>query len=400
VKKIALAIEDFSRYKGGAESYAISLASSLVNKGWEIHLFGLSWDGEPHTAFFHRMKIPIFLPSWAKMILFALKHKEMVKGQDFDVILGFGNTVWMNVYQSHGGVHRFSTARKVYAERNMILRLIKRLIITISLKDKVRHWIESAPFRINPRPKIIAISPMVREDIAAFYRINKEEIDLIYNGIDTKKYNIGLRERLRGSIRQQLGIKDNDIAFLFMSYDLKKKGIVPLIEAAAQLKKLDAGNFKVLAVGEHPYPSLLRRIMELGLDDTVVFTGPTKTPEEYYANCDVLVLPTFYDACSLVVIEAMSCGLPAITTIYNGAAGIMTHGKDGYIISHPPVLAELAEAMKSFLSSEKLKRMSKEASLTGKRYSLEKNHQEMIGVFNETAGEKVQNPPKRMARPA
>jgi len=383
VKKIALAIENFSKHKGGAESYAVSLASTLTENGWETHLFGKNWDGEPRAAIFHRIKIPKLLPSWTKMILFALKHKKMAKSQAFNVILGFGNTIYMNVYQSHGGVHRFSTARKLYTEKNIFFRSIKRLLIGFSLKDKVRNWIESAPFRLDPKPKIIAISLMIKKDFTSFYHINEREIKVIYNGIDTTKYNRGLKERLRGSIRQHLRITDNDIAFLFISYDLKKKGMVPLIEAAAKLKKLNFTNFKVVVVGEPPYPLLLKRVKRLSLEDTVIFTGPTKTPEDYYANCDVLVLPTFYDACSLVVIEAMACGLPAVTTIYNGAAGIITNEKDGYIISHPPHSAELVEAMKALMVPERLKNMSIEASMTGKKYSVKKNHHEMIRVFNE-----------------
>ena len=383
MKKIALAIENFSKHKGGAESYAVSLASTLVKSGWETHLFGKSWDGEPSAAIFHRIKIPKLLPSWAKMILFALKHKQMVKSQAFDVILGFGNTLHMNVYQSHGGVHRFSTARKLYTEKNKILRSIKRLLIFFSLKDKVRNWIESAPFRLYPKPKIIAISLMIKEDFISFYHINEKEIKVIYNGIDTEKYNRDLKERLRSSLRQRLGISDNDVAFLFISYDLKKKGIMPLIEAAAKLKKLNFTRFKIVVVGEQPYSLLLKQVKRLRLEDTIIFTGPTKTPEDYYANCDVLVLPTFYDACSLVVIEAMACGLPAITTTYNGVAGIITNEKDGYIISHPPRSEEIAEAMKALMVYERLKNMSIEASITGKNYSIKKNHHEMIHVFNE-----------------
>ena len=383
MKKIALAIENFSKHKGGAESYAVSLASTLVKSGWETHLFGKSWDGEPSAAIFHRIKIPKLLPSWAKMILFALKHKQMVKSQAFDVILGFGNTLHMNVYQSHGGVHRFSTARKLYTEKNKILRSIKRLLIFFSLKDKVRNWIESAPFRLYPKPKIIAISLMIKEDFISFYHINEKEIKVIYNGIDTEKYNRDLKERLRSSLRQRLGISDNDVAFLFISYDLKKKGIMPLIEAAAKLKKLNFTRFKIVVVGEQPYSLLLKQVKRLRLEDAIIFTGPTKTPEDYYANCDVLVLPTFYDACSLVVIEAMACGLPAITTTYNGVAGIITNEKDGYIISHPPRSEEIAEAMKALMVYERLKNMSIEASITGKNYSIKKNHHEMIHVFNE-----------------
>jgi UDP-glucose:(heptosyl)LPS alpha-1,3-glucosyltransferase len=127
-RTIALAIEHFSPYKGGAESYAVSLASTLASNGWATHLYGLSWDGEPPAALFHKISVPRILPSWIKMILFAFQHKNMVKGKDFDVVLGFGNTIYMNVYQSHGGVHRFSTSRKVYSESNSVLRLLKRML--------------------------------------------------------------------------------------------------------------------------------------------------------------------------------------------------------------------------------------------------------------------------------
>ena len=317
------------------------------------------------------------------MILFAFQHKSMVKGKDFDVILGFGNTIYMNVYQSHGGVHRFSTSRKVYSESNSVLRLLKRMLIVLSPKDKARHWIESAPFRIKPRPQIIAISEMVRDDMVSFYGVDKDVIELVYNGIDTERYNIGLRERLRGPLRESLGLKEEDIAFVFMSYDLRKKGIAPLIDAVAQLRRSKVGRFKLLVVGEKPHPALSRRISDLDLEETVIFAGPTKSPGEYYANCDVLVLPTFYDACSLVVMEAMACGLPAITTTANGASGIITHGKDGYNISHPPNSNELADAMKACFSQETLECMSKEASLTGQRYSLKRNHLEMLRIFDE-----------------
>ena len=387
-KKIALAIEHFNKYKGGAESYAVSLAATLADKGWEVHFFGQSWDGEPHSAVFHEIKIPKLLPSWVKMLMFAIKHKQMVMKQNFDVVLGFGNTIYMNVYQSHGGVHRYSTDRKVYSERNIILRFVKRLLIFFSIKDKVRNWIESAPFRLNPRPEIIAISQMVREDMASYFRNDEKDINLIYNGIDTAKYNKNLRNSFRGTVRQQLSINDDDIAFIFSSYTLKKKGIEPLIETTAQLKKENIDNFKIIVLGAQPYPSLLRKIARLDLKDTVIFLGPIKAPEKYYAACDALIMPTYYDTCSLVVIEAMACGLPTITTVCCGAAGIITTGKDGYIISHPPVPEDLLKVMTALLSRERLKKMSIEAALKASKYSTKENHREMIKVFDEVAEKK------------
>lgn len=385
MKKIAFALEKFSRYAGGAESYAVSLAITLIKNGWEVHLFGEEWDGEPKEAYFHKISIPKILPAWIKLMSFAWKHKKIAKQQHYDVVVGFGNTIYMNVYQSHGGVHQLSTARKVYSEKNILPRIIKRILIPLSLKHWTRAWIEAAPFRLNPRPRIIAIADMIKKDMQSFFHAKDNEIKIIYNGVDTERYNISLRQKTRGKLREQWGVGDNDIVFLFVSYDLKKKGIEPLIEAAAELKKTKNDNFKIIVAGGSPYNSLNKLVERFRLENNIIFTGRVKSIDEYYANSDVFVLPTYYDACSLVVIEALASGMPSITTIFNGASGIIVNGKNGYVISHPPDPSDLADKMQLLMDNKKRQEMSKEAFNTGQNYSLEKNHKEMMRVFDEVA---------------
>jgi UDP-glucose:(heptosyl)LPS alpha-1,3-glucosyltransferase len=389
MRKIAFALENFSRYAGGAESYAVSLATFLVKNGWEVHFFGEAWDGEPEAAIFHQITIPKYLPAWLKLVLFAFYHKKAVKKQNLDVILGFGNTLYMNVYQSHGGVHWLSVKRRIYAEKSEIKRAIKRLIILLSLKQWARAWIESAPFRLYPRPIIVAISQMIKNDMSSFFRVNEADIKVVYNGVDTSRYNQNLRHDHKGSLRSQLGIGEDEVVFLFVSYDLKKKGIETLAEAVSQLKQMGNTNFKVMVVGGIPYQALSRQIKTLDIEDKILFTGPVRSIEAYYANSDVFVLPTYYDACSLVVIEAMASGLPAITTTANGAAGIINDGKDGYIISHPPISLDLAKKMQLLLNGENRQQMSREALCTGRQYSAEKNHQSMIRILGEVAALKI-----------
>jgi UDP-glucose:(heptosyl)LPS alpha-1,3-glucosyltransferase len=385
MKKIALAIEKFSRQAGGAESYAVSLATALADNGWEVHLIGESWDGEPSQAHFHKIQIPGFLPAWIKLLLFAFRHKKIATKQKYDVVVGFGNTIYMNVYQSHGGVHRLSTGRMVYAERNILRRIVKRIFILLSVKQWIRAWIEAAPFRLNPRPKIIAIAPMIKKDMEAFFHTAPDEIEIIYNGVDTEKHNISLRREIRGRLRGQWGAGENDVVFLFVAYDLKKKGIEPLVEAAAELKKIANDNFRIIVVGGSPYRSLRKLIERLELKDNVIFAGRVKSIDEFYANSDVFVLPTYSDACSLVVIEAMASGLPSITSTANGAAGLINSGKNGYVIPHPPASSDLADKMHLLMAVEERRRMSEEAFHTGQEHSARRNHREMMRVFDEVA---------------
>jgi UDP-glucose:(heptosyl)LPS alpha-1,3-glucosyltransferase len=394
MKTVAFAMEKFSRYAGGAESYAVFLATFLAENGWEVHLFGETWDGEPPLGVFHKITIPKYLPAWLRIVLFALRHKRAVKNKDFDVIVGFGNTLYMNVYQSHGGVHWLSTHRKVYSEKGIVSRLIKRLVIVLSLKQWARAWIESAPFRLAPRPRIVAISQMIKKDMGSFYRVKSEGIEVVYNGVDTARFNENLRHKLRGPLRRKMGIRNDEVVFLFISYDLKKKGIEPLVAAAFELKKMGNTSFRIVVVGGLPYGALSRQITGLNIADKMFFTGPVRSMEAYYANSDVFVLPTYYDACSLVVIEAMASGLPAITTTANGAAGIMTDGKDSYVIPHPPQALDLAKKMQVLLDNEKRGDMSREALRTGQRYSARRNHQEMMRILDEAADVKRLGPKK------
>jgi UDP-glucose:(heptosyl)LPS alpha-1,3-glucosyltransferase len=389
MKTIALAIEHFSRFAGGAESYAVSLAQSLVREGWEVHLFGESWDGEPEGATFHRMSIPRWWPGWAKILRFALEHRRLTVSRSFDVVMGFGNTIHMNVYQSHGGVHWCSTMRKLYAEPNALLRLVTKLTVMLSLKHWTRHWIESASFRMTPRPRIIAISKMIKDDMVRSYGIDGRHVELVYNGVDTDRFNPKLRERFRGPFRQALGIGSEEVVFLFAAYELRKKGIIPLVEAAGILKMLVGEGFRVVVAGAEPYARLSRRIAELDLNDTVIFTGRIRNMEECFANSNVLVLPTFYDACSLVVFEAMASGVPCITTQFNGAAGVITDGVDGFILDHPPQPEALASKMALLLDQTRRESMGRDAAITALNYTIQRNHQEIQRILDSVA----QSPP-------
>jgi len=81
----------------------------------------------------------------------------------------------------------------------------------------------------------------------------------------------------------------------------------------------------------------------------------------------------------------MLCGLPAITTEYNGIAGILSDGKNSYVISHPPDGAELAARMQDLLCAERRIALSREAVQLGQLYTKSRNHNAMLKIINEVA---------------
>ena len=205
---------------------------------------------------------------------------------------------------------------------------------------------------------------------------------MVYNGVDTERFNPQNR-KYRDEIRKRYGIEDEFI-LLFVSNNFRMKGLGYLIKALAKMNKGNYPSFKLFVLGGDHQAPYRRLAHKTGVCDKVLFIGRTDEPEKYYGASDFLVHPTFYDACSLTVLEALASGLPVITTHSNGASGIITQGQEGSVISDPREDQALAEKILFFLEREKLERASIAARRLAESYSLERNWREMDGVFRKS----------------
>jgi len=221
-----------------------------------------------------------------------------------------------------------------------------------------------------------------------WYQISEEKITVVYNGADIEHFHPRNRQ-YREEIRRRHGIGEEGV-ILFVSNNFRMKGLGFLIKALSQIKKRISPPFKLLILGRDHQGSYLRLAKEMGIFEEVVFAGSTNEPEKYYGASDLLVHPTFYDACSLTVLEALASGLPVITTHTNGASGIITEGQEGFIISDPRDDQALAEKISFLLNREKMERASIAARHLAESYSLERNWRKMKSIFEKNLQGAVQ----------
>ena len=125
----------------------------------------------------------------------------------------------------------------------------------------------------------------------------------------------------------------------------------------------------------------------LGVEDVILSVPGTPNPERYYGAADLLVHPTFYDACSLAVFEALASGLPVITTKSNGAGGIITDGREGFVVDDPRDISALADRIHHFFDDRIREASSRAARRLAEGYPMERNFQEMMRVFQEVASQ-------------
>ncbi|OGP94749.1 MAG: hypothetical protein A2157_05655, partial [Deltaproteobacteria bacterium RBG_16_47_11] len=278
-----------------------------------------------------------------------------------------------------GGVHWawFWKSLKVYD--HPVLWMINFLGRVFNLKQWVSGYIEDRPYKKGDYSRIVAISDMVKEDIIQRYKVPEDRIALIYNGVDVNRFH-PMNRQYRKAIRKMYGFEDEKV-ILFVSNNFRMKGLGFLIRALAQVKGEGCFPLKLLILGRDHQKPYHRLAKKLGLSKEMVFAGTTEEPQKYYGAADLLVHPTFYDACSLTVLEALASGLPVITTSSNGASGIITQGKEGFILPDPRDHRTLAERISFFLNDENRAKASIAARELAERYSNERNWEEMKGVI-------------------
>ncbi len=378
--RFATAILDFSKRKGGAERYLVDLCTRMVDNGFEVHVYAEHWDEENPRIHYHRIKTIPF-PKSLQLFSFAMRATKEMKQGNYDITMGVGNTLEADVLQPHGGVHWAWFWRSLRVYDNPIFWTMKFLGRIFSPKQWISGWIEDAPYRSKNLRKIIAISDMVKQDIIRWYGISEDRIDVIYNGVDIERFHPRNRQ-YREEIRKRYGIGD-EFVILFVSNNFRMKGLGYLIKELAKIKKEDHPPFKLLILGRDRQSPYLHLAKKIGVFEEVIFAGSTNEPEKYYGAADLLVHPTFYDACSLTVLEALASGLPVITTLSNGASGILINGQEGFVINDPRDIKIMCEKIAYFFDEGKWQESSFHAHQSMRQYSVERNYSDMVAYLLE-----------------
>jgi len=168
---------------------------------------------------------------------------------------------------------------------------------------------------------IVTVSYAMKDELIQL-GFPREKIHVRYNGVDPEKYNPNKysADQTR-KIREQYGIKDNELMIFFIGRLVGVKGVDKLIMAMPHiLSKIPQAKLVIVGVGDlQEYLMNLTRTMRL--DKYVKFNFnfiPEKERILHYAACDVAVFPSHYEPFGIVALEAMSMEKPLVV----GASGV------------------------------------------------------------------------------
>jgi glycosyltransferase involved in cell wall biosynthesis len=189
--------------------------------------------------------------------------------------------------------------------------------------------------------------------------IRPSALHTIPNGIDladAQRYR-----KNRSAMRASFGLNGEEICVGFVGRMSPQKAPRMLLEAFALASQNMALPAKLVFVGSgSECPELRNRIDELGLQDHVMMVGEFNGLPAMSAF-DIFALPSVYEGLPYVLLEALSMGLPVISTDVGGATALVHEGVNGFVVKKS-MPGEMAIALRKLISDPELRRKMGAAS--------------------------------------
>jgi len=372
--KIALVSPYDFVYPGGVNNHVMALEKQLTRMGHQVKVIAPA--SEPVETFGDRF-IPIGKPRPMPVsgttirisisLRLASKIKKVLEGEKFDIIhlhepfmvmlcsamLRFSKTVNVGTFHATRGKPGYNWGWPV--SRFMLNRRCKKLSGKIAVSKPAMEYASGyvpGPYQIIP------------------------------NGIDLEKFSPDVPKIEK--------FNDGKLNVLFVGRLEKRKGLRYLIDAYSRVKKdFDESRLIIVGPGTRFLGKYKKQVRDYGLKD-VHFIGPVSDDKlpGYYNTADIFCAPaTGQESFGIVLLEAMACGKPVVASNIEGYAGVMTDQKEGLLVL-PKNADSLAEALRTLMADEKLrKQMGERGITTARNYSWQRVAKRVVAYYNKVLDE-------------
>ena len=341
---------------GGAERYLLRFADALRAEGHEALLFASpEWPAASWTR--ELVRVAGKTPRQFADRLRALRPKEHC-----DLLFSLERVWECDAYRAGDGVHRawLDRRRAFEAPWRGWARVFQR-------KHRDILALEHSLFDPAANRIILANSRMVAGEISRYYGLPETQVCIVYNGLPAPGAQPIPTQR--EETRAKLGLRQSEWAVLFAGSGWERKGLRFAIEGINRLNDPDIILLVAGAGKKRGLPSSPR----------VRFLGEIAEMPALMEAADAFLLPTIYDPFSNACLEALSAGLPVITTAANGFAEIMRPSPDGAILSTLNA-AGIAESVKIWRETE-TPALRAQRRVHASAYTIERNVRETIAAL-------------------
>lgn len=364
-----------------------SLIGELRNQGHSVHLFTAAYphykDPDANSHRFWALQTPwakgypLAMPPFYRMLQRFRKHEFDIVHTHTPFTVGFVGLRWA---ESHD-LPIVSTYHTLYDRYAHYIPYLPRRYTRFRIAKHTNFYYNAVDHVITPSEA--SQKWLLRHSVV-------KPVTVIPTGVPRGPIIDRTEARLA------LGIPSDQKILLYVGRLAKEKNLEVLFDAVAQVFAQDP-TARLWLVGDGPYREESTAIVRaLNMGDRVRFVGfvPRVEVDRYYAAADLFVFSSITETQGLVVIEAMTYGLPAVAVAGGGASEAIEDDLNGFVVKNDS--ESLAEAVFQVTSDERLYgRLSAGALATARKYSPESMVSEVLAVYHQVLiarGESARRP--------
>ncbi len=328
---------------GGLQRDFMRIASTVAARGHHVRVYTQSWEGDCPKAF-ELIQVPVKShTNHGRNAEYYAWVQNHLKEHPADRVVGFNKMPGPDVYFAADVCY----AEKVAQEKGFLYRLTSRY----------RHYaaFERATFEQGKSTKLMMLTDKQIADFQKHYQTEPERFQILPPGIyPDRKYSEQIPNS-REIYRQKNGIKEQQNLLLQVGSDFGRKGVDRSIEALASLPESLRHNTLLFVVGQDKPRKFEALAEKLGVRSNVHFFSGRNDVSELMAAADLLLHPAYQEAAGIVLLEAITAGLPVLTTAVCGYAHYIADANCGTVIAEPFSQEQLNEVLRKALTQSPLR---------------------------------------------
>lgn len=359
----------------GPSLHVSHLVNGLVKKGVTVHVHtmaydlkeGLNMSNQGFTISYSKPFSFLRNSSFDQPISFSYLRSVIDKSNKFDLI-------HVHDYPKLCNDSLILTLKKVKPHKPVLLTPHGAGPVAPANKlSSKAYWASKIPITVaSAADHLITVTPLQEKVFSKVCRA--EKISMIYEAIPPEYF-----------INAPSFIEDGVLKVLFIGRLIEEKGICDLLKAVKIFSDKSLYKIQLRLVGpDYGFMQKVKQLIaQLGLEKIVHVIGSvTETEKLFHLSwCDVLVLPSYYEAFGIPIVEAMARGKPVIATKTVGAVSLIKDNETGFLVNFNSP-QEIADRLLQFVKNPSLKYyMGQKALVSVIPFSMENMIKDHIDLY-------------------
>ena len=347
---------------GGSGVVATELGLELAKRDHEVHFITYSQPVRlallNPNIYYHEVNVPEYPLFHFQPYELALSSKlvDMVKLYGIELL---------HVHYAIPHAYAGYMAKQMLAEQGIQLPMVTTLHGTdITLVGNHPFYKTAVSFSINHSDFVTSVSENLKQSTYELFD-TKKDIHVIPNFIEQKNIDIDA-----SSCRRIVMAKPEEMIVTHISNFRKVKRIRDVISVFYGIQKEIPA--KLMLVGDGPEKEKAeQQALELGIYDKVIFFGNSNEIDPILSYSDLFLLPSETESFGLAALEAMSSGVPVISSNTGGLPEVNVHGVSGYLSNVGDVDDMIKNALTILKDKETLRAFKKGAKKVSRNFSID-----------------------------